>query len=49
MGAHLGDTSEHVADHRLDGTQASDVLTGSVPDSEDDLRSLLRLDLVDSE
>ena len=49
MGAHLGDTSEHVANHRLDGTQASDVLTGSVPDSEDDLRSLLRLDLVDSE
>ena len=49
MGAHLGDTSEHVANHRLDGTHASDVLTGSVPDSEDDLRSLLRLDLVDSE
>jgi hypothetical protein len=46
VSAHLGNPSEHVADHRLDGTQASNVLTGSMPDSEDDLRSLLRLDLV---
>lgn len=34
---HLCNTNDHVLNQRLDGPQASDVLSGTVPNSEDDL------------
>ena len=44
---YLGNTSDHVLNERLDGTQARNVLTGTVPDGEDDLVGLGGLDLYD--
>ena len=43
--AHLCDTDDHVLDHRLDGSETGNVLSVSVPDSEDDLVGLWLLDL----
>lgn len=42
---HLRDTDDHVLDQRLDGPQACDVLSGTVPDRELDLVVLGGLDL----
>lgn len=41
----LGDTGDHVLDQRLDGSETSDVLSGTVPDSEDNLGALGSLNL----
>jgi hypothetical protein len=43
--AHLCDTDDHVLDHRLDGSETGNVLSVSVPDSEDDLVGLWLLNL----
>jgi hypothetical protein len=41
----LGDTGDHVGDHGLDGSETSDVLSGSVPHGELGLGTLGTLDL----
>lgn len=44
--AHLCNTDDHVLDQRLDGPQACNVLSGTVPDCELDLVVLGGLDLI---
>ena len=43
--AYLGDTGDHVLDKRLDGSETSNVLSGTVEDGEGDLRTGGSLDL----
>lgn len=46
---HFRDTRDHVLNHRLDGSETSDVFSGTVPDCEDDFGRFGGLDLCEGQ